>query len=263
LFFVGHIAVAFLISYFITSKLPDLRKTTSIALVMFLSTLPDIDIIIRLAGLDLGHRTFTHSPIMWTIIGATIIAFLFFFAANNKKRRTSVAALTTIYVVAYLSHIVIGDVILGPINIFYPFGNFVFPNPITAYSIMHVILEFILIAIMASILIINYYSSKTKKMVNSGTKETSISVDYDTIRQFRYHSKMDGVFYPVLLLAIFVSLIYLSDEFGFGLSHASKKVTGEVPPLVLLLHLSAISMIGLMWLVSKKCINSTKMRITS
>ena len=262
MFFVGHIAVAFLITYFIASRLPNLKKTTSIALVMFLSILPDIDIIIRLAGIDLGHRTFTHSPIVWTIIGGTLITFLFFFAANNKKRRTSVAALTTIYVVAYLSHLVIGDTLLGPINIIFPFGNFVLPSPIMAYSLNHIILEFILFALMATILTLNYYSSRTKKIINSGTTETSIRVNYPTIQPFRYHSKLDGLFYPVLLLAISISLTYLSDEFGFGLLLSSEKVLGGVPLLVLILHLAAISMIGLMWFVSKRSVSNTKMCIT-
>lgn len=228
---------------------------------MFLSTLPDIDIIIRLAGIDLGHRTFTHSPIIWTIIGGTIITFLFFFGDGNKKRRTSVAALTTIYVVAYLSHLVIGDVLLGPINIIYPFGKFVLPSPIMAYSLMHVILEFISFALMAIILTLNY-SSRTKRIINSGTPETSIGVDYSTIHTFRYHRRLDGLFYPILLLAISISLTFLSDEFGFNLLLSSEKIIGEVPLLVLILHLAVISLIGIMWFVSKKSVSNTKMRIT-
>ena len=40
---------------------------------MFLSVLPDVDIILGLAGIDLGHRTLTHSIIIWSIVGGAIV----------------------------------------------------------------------------------------------------------------------------------------------------------------------------------------------
>jgi membrane-bound metal-dependent hydrolase YbcI (DUF457 family) len=42
---------------------------------MFLSILPDVDLVFRLAGIDLGHRTITHSAIIWLIVGGILIVF--------------------------------------------------------------------------------------------------------------------------------------------------------------------------------------------
>ena len=106
--FIGHISVAFLVAYFISTKFQGIRKTVSIALVMFLSILPDIDILFRLAGVDLGHRTLTHSVIIWLVAGVILISFF-----TIKYRKGLIAA---VYLIAYLSHLVIGDIFVAPIN---------------------------------------------------------------------------------------------------------------------------------------------------
>jgi membrane-bound metal-dependent hydrolase YbcI (DUF457 family) len=78
--FVGHISIAFLLTYAISKKF--VLKDVSISFVMFLSTLPDIDLVFRLLGLELGHRSITHSAIIWAIVALTFFA---------KCRRISVA----------------------------------------------------------------------------------------------------------------------------------------------------------------------------
>jgi LexA-binding, inner membrane-associated putative hydrolase len=69
--FVGHISIAFLLRYAISKKF--VLKDVSISFVMFLSTLPDIDLVFRLLGIEVGHRSITHSAIIWTIVA---LAFL-------------------------------------------------------------------------------------------------------------------------------------------------------------------------------------------
>jgi membrane-bound metal-dependent hydrolase YbcI (DUF457 family) len=217
--FVGHISLAFLIAYVISTKFQGIRRTASISLVMFLSILPDIDIVFRFAGTDLGHRTFTHSVIIWFVVGGILILFF-----TIKYRRGSVAA---VYVIAYLSHLVIGDVLIPPINILYPLGNFIIDSPIKNVSSQHILLETVLFALMAAVVIRRYYSFKRRS---------------EDIFLFRYHCKMDTFLYPTLTLAIIVSFFYLMAESKFSLAEISE---------LILLHTTAVSVIILIWLTSK------------
>jgi membrane-bound metal-dependent hydrolase YbcI (DUF457 family) len=217
--FVGHISLAFLIAYVISTKFQGIRKTASISLVMFLSILPDIDIVFRLAGIDLGHRTFTHSVIIWLVVGGILILFF-----TIKYRKGSVAA---VYVIAYLSHLVIGDVLIPPINILYPLGNFIIDSPIKNVSSQHILLETVLFALMAAVVIRRYYSFKRRS---------------EDIFLFRYHCKMDTFLYPTLTLAIIVSFFYLVAKSEFSLAEISG---------LILLHATAVSVIILIWLASK------------
>jgi membrane-bound metal-dependent hydrolase YbcI (DUF457 family) len=218
LLFIGHISVAFLVAYFISTKFQGIRKTVSIALVMFLSILPDIDILFRLAGVDLGHRTLTHSVIIWLVAGVILISFF-----TIKYRKGLIAA---VYLIAYLSHLVIGDIFVAPINILYPLGDFIVNSPIKNGSWQHIFLEILFFTLMATIVITRYYSFKRK--------------NEDIL--FRYHCKMDTFLYPVLILAIIISFFYVVAGVEFSL----------VEILVLmLLHIAAVSIIILIWLASK------------
>jgi membrane-bound metal-dependent hydrolase YbcI (DUF457 family) len=140
LFFVGHIAIAFLVTYLLATKFSVIRKIVSIAFVMFLSTLPDIDILVRLLGLDVGHSTITHSAFISAILG---VILLYFLARSHK-------AWASVYLMAYLSHILIGDTIVGPINILYPLG-IQFVTVVNYGSLLHITIEFVLFSIMAAI----------------------------------------------------------------------------------------------------------------
>jgi membrane-bound metal-dependent hydrolase YbcI (DUF457 family) len=187
---------------------------------MFLSILPDIDIVFRLAGTDLGHRTLTHSVIIWLAVGGILISFF-----TIKYRKGSVAA---VYLIAYLSHLVAGDVLIPPINILYPLENFIIDSPIKNVSLQHILLETVLFALMAAVVITRYYSFKRRN---------------EDIFLFRYHCKMDTFLYPTLTLAIIVSFFYVVAESEFSLFEVS---------VLMLLHTAAVSMIILIWLASKR-----------
>jgi hypothetical protein len=219
LLFIGHISLAFLVAYFISIKFQDIRKTVSIALVMFLSILPDIDILFRLAGMDFGHRTFTHGVIIWLVVGGILISFF-----TIKYGKGLIAA---VYLIAYLSHLVIGDTFVAPINILYPLGDFIVNSPIKNGSLQHIFLEIIFFTLMATIVITRYYSFKRKN---------------EDIFLFRYHCKMDTFLYPVLILAIIISFFYVVARFEFSLVEIS---------VLMLLHIAVASIIMLIWLTSK------------
>jgi membrane-bound metal-dependent hydrolase YbcI (DUF457 family) len=186
---------------------------------MFLSILPDIDILFRLAGMDLGHRTFTHGIIIWLVVGGILISF--FTIKYGKGLEVAV------YLIAYLSHLVIGDTFVGPINILYPLGDFIVNSPIKGGSLQHIFLEILLFTLMATIVITRYYSFKMKN---------------EDIFLFRYHCKTDKFLYPVLILAIIISFFYVVAEFEFSLVEIS---------VLMLLHIALVSIIMLIWLASK------------
>jgi len=219
LLFVGHVSLAFLIAYFISTKFQGTKRTVSIALVMFLSILPDIDIVFRLVGTELGHRTFTHSVIVWLVVGGILISFF-----TIKYRKGSVAA---VYLIAYLSHLVIGDVLIPPINILYPLGNFIIDSPIKNVTLQHILLETLLFTLMAAVVITRYYLFKRRN---------------EDIFLFRYHCKLDTFLYPTLILAIILSFFYVLAKSEFSLVEVS---------VLMLLHTAAVSIIILIWLASK------------
>jgi membrane-bound metal-dependent hydrolase YbcI (DUF457 family) len=78
--FVGHISIAFLLIYAISKKF--VLKDVSISFAMFLSTLPDIDLVFSLFGIEIGHRSITHSAIIWPIVALALL---------TKYRKISVA----------------------------------------------------------------------------------------------------------------------------------------------------------------------------
>ena len=187
---------------------------------MFLSILPDIDIVFRLAGTDLGHRTFTHSVTIWLVVGGILISF---FTINHRK-----GSAAAVYLIAYLSHLVIGDVLIAPINILYPLGDFIVNGPIKNMSLQHILLETLLFTLMATVVITRYYSFKRRN---------------EDIFLFRYHCKIDTFLYPTLTLSIIVSFFYMGAESEFSLVEVS---------VLLPLHIAAVSIIILIWLASKR-----------
>ena len=182
---------------------------------MFLSILPDIDIIFRIAGIELGHRTITHSAIIWLIIGGILVSFF-----RLKYQKGSEAA---VYLVAYLSHLIIGDILVGPINILFPIGDFIIRSQIE--GVRYFLLETLVFTLMSTVVLSNYYFFRKKKN--------------DTFL-FHYHSKIDGFLYPVLISALII--FYVLATFELGLFEAS---------IVAPLHIAAVCLIILMWRVSK------------
>ncbi len=215
--FVGHISLAFLIVYFVSTRFQGIKRTVTIAMVMFLSILPDADIIFRLAGIELGHRTITHSAIIWLVIGGVLVSF---FKIKYRKGREA-----AVYLIAYLSHLMIGDILVGPINILFPVGDFTIKSSIE--GIQYFLLETLVFSLMATVVITNYYLFRKK------SKDTFL---------FRYHSRVDAVLYPVLILALITSFMYVLAKFELSLLEAS---------IVAPLHIAAVCVIILMWRVSK------------
>jgi LexA-binding, inner membrane-associated putative hydrolase len=220
--FVGHISIAFLLTYAISKKF--VLKDVSISFVMFLSTLPDIDLLFRLFGIEFGHRSITHSTIIWTIVA------LAFFA---KYRRISVA----VYSLAYLSHVVIGDLVVGPINLLYPIGSFVVSGGIRFGTISHTMTEGILFAIMAIIIIM-------QNLYKYNSRQHTLLLHYSTL---------DSLFYPVLIAEIIISPIFvLSDRFQdfsnlLSLSHVD---TNDIA--IALLHIAMTIAIAFLWIKAKR-----------
>jgi hypothetical protein len=191
---------------------------------MFLSTLPDIDLVFRFLGIELGHRSITHSAIIWTIV--TIVFWV-------KYRRISVA----VYSLAYLSHIIIGDLIVGPINLLYPIGDFVVSGGIRFNTISDMIIEGILFAMMAMIII-------KQKLHKDNSRQYTFLVHYSTLDRF---------FYPILILEIVISpLFLLSDKFQdfsnlLSISHID---TNDIA--IVLLHTMMLITITFLWMKSKR-----------
>jgi hypothetical protein len=225
-------ATAFLLTYIIATKFSDIRKTVSISLAMFLSALPDIDILLRLIGIDFGHRTITHSVFFPAILGCMIICFV------PKCQRVQVL----IYLMAYLSHILIGDYIIGPINILYPL-RIQLETLVIYESLLHIAIEFGLLSIMTAFIVVAYYSYKRKREIYN---------DSSAIFLFRYHRKLDELFYPTMILALVISPIYLLYNLGFDAIYLSSSEHPAIVLLILILHLAAIFVIMSMWIVSRR-----------
>jgi membrane-bound metal-dependent hydrolase YbcI (DUF457 family) len=200
-----------------STRFQGIKRTVSIAMVMFLSILPDIDIIFRLACIELGHRTITHSAIIWLVIGGILVSF---FKIKYRKGRE-----TAVYLIAYLSHLIIGDILVGPINILFPIGEFIITSPIE--GLQYFLLETFIFTLMATVVITNYYLFRKKN---------------EDIFLFSYHSKMDALLYPVLILALVISFFYVLAKFELSLFEAS---------IVAPLHIAAVFIIMLMWRVAK------------
>jgi membrane-bound metal-dependent hydrolase YbcI (DUF457 family) len=201
----------------VSTRFQGIKRTVSIAMVMFLSILPDIDIIFRLAGIELGHRTITHSAIVWLVIGGILVSF---FKIKYRKGREA-----AVYLIAYLSHLIIGDILVGPINILFPVGEFIITSPIE--GVQYFLLETLVFTLMATVVITNYYSFRKNNK---------------DIFLFSYHRKIDALLYPVLILALVTSFFYVLAKFELSLFEAS---------IVTPLHIAAVFIIMLMWRVAK------------
>ena len=94
-------------------------------LLLFLAALPDVDLLLGVFGMH--HRTWTHSILIWSV------AFTPFFI---KYKKTTIP-----YFVAVISHIILGDAIVGRINPIWPIGKFNFSLGYGLLSIENIVLE--------------------------------------------------------------------------------------------------------------------------
>ena len=229
MFLVGHISIAFLICYFVSLRFP--LKGFSLSLAMFLSTLADIDIIVALyASIDhLGHTTLTHSALISLAVG-----FIFIAKSQNKLS-------VILYVMAYLSHILIGDIVVGPTNILYPFGNQNVNARVEYTSFSHIMLELSLLLIMSAIISLECFYYK------------------HSLRSIFGFSTIDRLFYPALIFAITISfffiVLYELDSSSPAPSFLSPfnddhNLIQIRTILVLITHIAAVFLIAFMWRTS-------------
>lgn len=247
MFFVGHAAVAFILCYgFLKIFSLKVRNIVlpSFALIMLLSIMPDIDIVFKRLGFDLGHRTFTHSLILSLLaLSVIFLSFIIFYRQKNEKRKV-LFFLSSIYASAYLSHILIGDTMIGPLNIVFPFGIFYVESGIKANSLLHIVVEFSLLVIMSSIIIREHF--EMKKLNQEKVEERLILSRY---------SKTDRFLYPLLILSFIISFVYLIDQNEIARDgNTIGQIIADNAKLILIatLHTSAVVLIAFIWFKSGK-----------
>jgi LexA-binding, inner membrane-associated putative hydrolase len=224
MFLVGHAALAFLISYGISRKFGVVRAV-SFSAVMLIASLPDIDIITQDAGI-IPHKTYTHSPII-----SLTISLVIFLIAKLFLKQTPIVAL--IYGLAYLYHI-IGDLIVGTLNVLFPFGYLPIGLGINFGSLSDEIIEMLLLLLAVSITLRASFANKI-----SGTNNAIL----------RY-SRIDKIGFALLILALIISFAYLLSNSES--SHALFFDTELQITLFVLLHLLGVAWILLIVLVSRQ-----------
>jgi hypothetical protein len=224
MFLVGHAALAFLISYSISNKFGVVRAV-SFAAIMLIASLPDIDIISPALGI-IPHKTYTHSP----IISVTISLVIFLIAKLLLKQKSIVAL---IYGLAYLYHI-IGDLIIGTLNVQYPFGYVPIGLGINYGSLSHEIIEMLLLVLAVSITLRASLANN-----NSGINNAIL----------RY-SRIDKIGFALLILALIISFAYLlynTESLSRLFLDTELQIT-----LFVLIHLTGVAWILLIVFVSRK-----------
>ena len=221
MYLVGHAIVAFLIAYAISKKFKI--AGVSFALVMLVASLPDIDILFQSIGVT-THKTYTHSLILSLIV---VPPFIF---AITKWRKASTGA-AFIYSLAYIQHIVIGDIVIGATNVLFPFGELLVGTGIGYGTVTHQMLEFLLLAFAAGIVVSKSFRRQ---------EETTL---------FRYNIT-DKVAYALFIVALIISFVYLL--YGVKVLPRVFIETDLELALFVMLHLSAIALVSFLVLVSRQ-----------
>jgi hypothetical protein len=224
-FLVGHAIVAFLIAYGISNGSKLQYGAISFALVMLIATLPDIDIITQELGF-MPHKTFTHSP----IISGAIISPVIFAIAKFLFKQTAVASLA--YSLAFAQHM-LDDIIIGMLNIAYPFGEFSIGIGINYGSLAHLIIEMLLLAGLTAIIMSKAFRDR----------------HYDAKALFSFN-KIDRISYVLLILSFVISFAYLLYEMK-SLPRLFVETQLEIA-LFALLHISAIALVSFQAFVSRQ-----------
>jgi hypothetical protein len=230
MFLVGHAVVAFLIAY-IVCRIFKINQGVSFALAMVIGIIPDIDIVTQSLGI-MTHKTFTHSLIVSAAIGGSI-----FLVTRHGFKQTFAVAM--IYSLAYVQHI-IGDMVIGTLNILYPIGNLPVSIGIAYGSLTHEIIEILLLAVAASIIV----GKSFRSIGNSGTHD-----DMDTSSLFRF-SITDKINYIILIASLLFSFGYLLYEMK-SLPRLILETDLEIA-LFVLLHLAALLWVFFMMLAARQ-----------
>jgi hypothetical protein len=224
MFLVGHAALAFLISYSVSRKFGVVRAV-SFAAVMLIASFPDIDIITQAVGI-IPHKTYTHSP----IISVTISSVIFLIAKLLLKQNSIVAL---IYGLAYLYHI-IGDLIIGTLNVLFPFGYVPIGLGINFGSLSHEIIEMLLLVLAVSVTLRASFANKCSGINNA----------------IQRYSRIDKIGFVLLILASIISFAYLlynTESLTRLFFDTELQVT-----LFVLLHLMGVAWILLIVFVSRQ-----------
>lgn len=250
--------VAFLIAYVISRTLgsaADKKRKggaatrISFALVMLLGVLPDIDIVFQALGI-IPHKTFTHS----VILSAMVVAPAIFVVDRWPLKQTMVASLA--YALAYSQHM-FDDMIVGTLNVAYPFGSLPVGIGIPYGSVYHLALEIVLVAIVAAIVMKRSFgkaglqSQQRSQLSQSQSNYHSSPSPNSPSPSFLFgFGKVDKVCYALLMLSFLVSFVYLLHEMK-ALSRLFIESELEVA-LFVILHLSALALVSFTILVSRE-----------
>lgn len=223
MYLVGHAIVAFLLAYALSKKFRI--GEVSFALAMLIACLPDVDVLFQSAGILL-HKSYTHSLIL-SLIAVPIVIF-----AIAKWRKVSAGA-AFVYSMAYIQHIAIGDIAIGSMNILYPFGDMIAGSGIGYGTLVHQVLEFLLLAIAAAIVLGKSFGSKEERP--------------DATILFRYN-RNDQISYLLLIGSLTISFVYLL--YGIKVLPRFYIETNLELTIFVLLHLSTIAWMSFMALVA-------------
>lgn len=238
MYLVGHAIIAFLLAFGISRQFKI--DGISFALVMIIACLPDIDIVFQAAGIT-SHKTYTHSIILSLVVVPSII-----FAISRWRRVPAGTAF--VYSLAYISHIVIGDIVVGGTNILYPFGNVLIGTGVGYGTVAHSAVEFLLLAAAAGIII-----GKSFRM-------TAHASGYYSSRLFSFN-RVDKASYALLLASLVVSFTYLL--YGVKVLPRLFIQTNLELALFVMLHLSAIAVIAFLMVVARQHKNQQKKMVKS
>jgi LexA-binding, inner membrane-associated putative hydrolase len=230
MFLVGHAVVAFLIAY-IVCRIFNINQRVSFALAMVIAIIPDIDIVMQSLEI-MDHKTFTHSLIVSAAIGGSI-----FLVTRLGFKQTFAVAM--IYSLSYVEH-VIGDMVIGTLNILYPIGNLPVSIGIAYGSLTHIIIEILLLAIAASIIV-----GKSFRSIGNSTQDDGMATS--SLFQF---SITDKISYIILIVSLLVSFGYLLD----GLKSLPRLIldTDLEIALFVLLHIAALMWVSFMMLTARR-----------
>ena len=230
MYLVGHAIVAFLLAFGISRKFRV--DGISFALVMLVACLSDIDVLLQAGGIT-PHKTYTHSLVLSLVVVPSVI-----FAISRWRKISAGAAF--VYSLAYISHIVIGDIAVGGTNILYPFGNVMVGIGVGYGTVAHSAVEFLLLAAAAGVVI-----GKSFRMTT-----TAHSSDYQYSSRLFSFNRVDKVSYALLLTSLVVSFTYLL--YGVKVLPRLFIQTSLELALFVMLHLSAIAVISFLMFVARQ-----------
>jgi LexA-binding, inner membrane-associated putative hydrolase len=241
MFLVGHAVIAFLIAY-IVCRIFKINQGVSFALAMVIGIIPDIDIVTQYLGI-MSHKTFTHSLIVSAAIGGSI-----FVVSTLGFKQTFAVAM--IYSLAYVQHI-IDDMVIGTLNILYPIGNLPVSVGIAYGSFTHEIIEILLLAVAASIIV-----GKSFRSIGNSTHDGMATSS--SLFQF---SITDKISYIILIVSLLFSFGYLL----YGIKSLPRLIleTDIEIALFVLLHLAALMWVFFMMLAARQHAASFKRSLIS